>query len=52
MSNELKDIVEKLNPYSLEKGWGITQATKNTDGSWTITIFPVEAQGASDDNDE
>lgn len=55
MSNELKDIVQRLNGYS-DDGWEITQAAKHEDGSWTLTIQPLEEekeavpQEATDDN--
>ena len=41
MSNELKDIAQRLNGYS-DDGWEITQAAKHEDGSWTMTIQPLE----------
>ena len=52
MSNELKDIAQRLNGYS-DDGWEITQAAKHEDGSWTLTIQPMapEAdQEATNDN--
>ena len=55
MSNELKDIAQRLNPYS-DDGWEIIAATKTNNGSWDLTIQPVapaptEDQEATNDND-
>ena len=41
MSNELKDIAERLNRYA-DEGWEITTATKRADGGWDLTIQPME----------
>lgn len=41
MSNELKDIAERLNRYA-DEGWEITIATKRADGGWDLTIQPME----------
>ena len=55
MSNELKDIAERLSRY-LDEGWEITQAAKNEDGSWCLTVQliekkpKVENQEATNDN--
>ena len=39
MSNELKDIANKLCPYdSLSDGWSIVSATKRNDGTWSLVI--------------
>ena len=55
MSNELKDIAERLSKY-LDEGWEITQAAKNEDGSWCLTVQLIEkkpkaeTQEATNDN--
>lgn len=53
MSNELKDIAERLNKYC-DSGWEITQASKQEDGSWILTIRSLEEaeadQEATNDN--
>ena len=55
MSNELKDIAERLSRY-LDEGWEITQAAKNEDGSWCLTVQLIEkkpkaeTQEATNDN--
>lgn len=53
MSNELKDIAERLSKYQ-DDGWEITQAAKNEDGSWCLTIQPIakedDVQEAPNDN--
>lgn len=41
MSNELKDIAERLSRY-YEEGWEITQAAKNEDGSWNLKVQLIE----------
>lgn len=41
MSNELKDIAERLNKSYEDDGWEITQAAKQEDGSWHLEIQPV-----------
>ena len=40
MDNELKDIVDRLNGYT--NGWKVFAAEKNPDGSWNLTIQPIE----------
>jgi hypothetical protein len=53
MSNELKDIAYKLEGFD-EKGWMITSAQRNPDGSWDLHILkrPIEEpkKEAADDN--
>lgn len=55
MSNELKDIAERLSRY-LDEGWEITQAAKCEDGSWCLTVQLIEKETkaepkeATDDN--
>ena len=47
MSNELKDIAQRLNGYS-DDGWEIIAATRTNNGSWELTIQPVEPAGIKD----
>lgn len=54
MSNELKDIAERLNRYA-DEGWEITSAEKLANGGWRLDIQPIaekeaEPQEATDDN--
>jgi hypothetical protein len=55
MSNELKDIANKLSGYSDGEGWEIYSAEKQPDGSWNLTIqlesrAPKADQEATNDN--
>ena len=54
MSNELKDIADRLSKF-YDDGWVITQAAKQEDGSWLLTVQPIETdkvlvQEATNDN--
>ena len=52
MSNELKDIADKLYGYGYD-GWQIISAEKRQDGGWNLTILPMEKQdkeGKHDNN--
>ena len=51
MSNELKDIAERLSGYS-DDGWSIFSAEKQPDGSWSLVIKAIDEakKEASDDN--
>lgn len=52
MSNELKDIAERLSGYS-DDGWSIFSAEKQPDGSWSLVIKAIKDEAkkeASDDN--
>ena len=40
MSNELKDIAQRLNPYN-DDGWQIETAEKRADGGWNLVIHPM-----------
>lgn len=41
MSNELKDIANKLCPYdSISDGWSIISAEKLAGGNWKLEIQP------------
>jgi hypothetical protein len=55
MDNELRDIAYKLEGYE-DKGWMITSAQRNPDGSWDLHILkrPIEEpkKEAADDNDK
>ena len=57
MSNELKDIVERLNRcYESDAGWIVESASKRSDGGWDLSIQPVATapeapQEATNDND-
>lgn len=45
MSNELKDIANKLCPYdTLDDGWLIVSAAKQPNGHWTLEIVPHKAE--------
>ena len=55
MSNELKDIANKLGGYSNGEGWEIYSAEKLNDGSWRLEIRleskePKADQEATNDN--
>ena len=59
MSNELKDIANKLCPYdSISDGWAIISAEKLAGGNWRLEIQPhlvetkeeAESQEATNDN--
>lgn len=55
MSNELKDIANKLSGYSDGEGWDIYSAEKLNDGSWRLEIRPESKepkaiQEATNDN--
>ena len=54
MSNELKDIAERLNKNYEDAGWKIETAEKRADGGWNLVIQPMVApevdQEATDDN--
>lgn len=59
MSNELKDIANKLCPYdSISDGWVITSAEKLKGGGWRLELEPhlvedkTEDQEATDDNNK
>ena len=42
MSNELKDIVERLNRcYENDNGWIVESASKRPDGGWDLIIQSV-----------
>lgn len=43
MSNELKDIVNRLNGYS-DDGWVVTSAEKLANGGWRLDIQPYEPE--------
>lgn len=43
MSNELKDIAERLNRYA-DEGWIIESAGKRPDGGWDLIIQPMEKE--------
>lgn len=52
MSNELKDIAERLNRYA-DEGWIIESADKRKDGGWNLIIQPMgkkQPQEATNDN--
>ena len=50
MSNELKDIVDRLNGVC-DDGWQIIHAVRRTDGSWALVIQPIAKEAeAKDDN--
>jgi hypothetical protein len=53
MSNELKDIAERLNRYSDDNGWQIESASKRADGGWDLIIQPMgkDTKEAGNDND-
>ena len=52
MDNELKDIADRLDRYG-DDGWTITNAQRNDDGSWCLTIHQKTAKKeAADDNDK
>ena len=56
MSNELKDIAERLNKNYEDEGWIIETAEKRADGGWNLVIQPMvkapkaENQEATNDN--
>ena len=56
MSNELRDIAERLNKNYEDEGWKIETAEKRADGGWNLVIQPMEkapkavAQEATDEN--
>ena len=52
MSNELKDIAERLDRYA-DEGWEITSAEKLANGGWNLIIQPIakeQTQEATNDN--
>ena len=56
MSNELRDIAERLNKNYEDAGWKIETAEKRADGGWNLVIQPmgkepeVDPQEATNDN--
>ena len=53
MSNELKDIANRLSDFKDENGWQIVNA-KKADGKWFLVIeeiTPAEKKEAAHDND-
>lgn len=54
MSNELKDIAERLNKNYEDEGWIIETAEKRKDGGWNLVIQPMVLpkadQEATNDN--
>ena len=53
MSNELRDIADRLNKNYEDAGWKIETAEKRADGGWNLVIQPMvpEAdQEATNDN--
>lgn len=53
MSNELKDIANRLSDYKNENGWQIVNA-KKSGSKWFLVIeevTPAETKEAADDND-
>lgn len=56
MSNELMDIVDKLNGYKAGEGWMVISADKRTDGGWNLIVQPIakepvaEKQEATNEN--
>ena len=42
MSNELKDIVNRLSGYSDFEGWEILNAQKTEDGKWALLIDKIK----------
>ena len=53
MDNELRDIAYKLEGYE-DKGWIITSAKRNDDGSWDLHIFkrPKNEEPKKEDADD
>ena len=53
MDNELKDIAYKLEGYE-DKGWIITSAQRNVDGSWDLHILkrPKNEEPKKEDADD
>jgi hypothetical protein len=53
MDNELRDIANKLEGYR-ERGWLITSAKRNDDGSWDLHIEryakPIKPEEDADDD--
>jgi hypothetical protein len=50
MDNELKDIADRLDKYG--DGWTITNAQRNDDGSWCLTIHHKPTKEAANDNNK
>ena len=50
MSNELKDIADRLSRYSGD-GWEITQAAKNEGESWNLKVQRIETPQEATDED-
>ena len=52
MSNELRDIVNRLSGYSDTFGWEVTNAQKNEDGTWTLKVKEIEneEEAVNDEN--
>ena len=55
MSNELRDIADRLNKNYEDTGWKIETAEKRADGGWNLVIQPmvkpeVDSQEATNDN--
>lgn len=51
MDNELKDIADRLDRYC-DNGWTITNAQRNDDGSWCLTIHQKNKKEAADDDNK
>ncbi len=40
MTNELKDIAQRLSGYGEETDWVINTASKRPDGGWDLIVYP------------
>ena len=40
MTNELKDIAQRLSGYGEETDWVINSASKRPDGGWDLIVYP------------
>ncbi len=50
MSNELRDIANRLTNYDNTEGWVITSAMRKEDGSWDLVLKPLITKEDVDGN--